>query len=195
MSNPVGFDLETKPANELFLSPVGEFVKIAGFTDPDDGEITFTNKMPELIKHLESAPWNYSHSGMTFDHLALAFHHGADWDKLTAKAVDTEILDRLDNPPRARDTAGSEDKYSLDAVCERRGVPGKTGKLSDIAKKHGGYENIPADDPEYLDYLCGDVNAIKGLIGTLPNGPGNRGPAAPYARREHKIGSPNGRMT
>lgn len=193
MTQPVGFDLETAPANELFTRKDG-FVKIAGYTYATEG-IAHTTDMTELLAHLEQAPYIYGHNIFGFDLLALVFHHGMDWEALARKAVDTEILDRLDNPPMARDTGGSVDKYDLDHVCERRGVPGKTADLKELAKKHGGFDNIPVDDPEYIDYLAGDVEAIRSLLGKLPNGPGNRGPAAHYARREHKVAAINGRMT
>lgn len=198
MSEPIGFDQETASADQLFQAPRGEFIKIAGYTDGPD--VSFTTKPEELMTRLEEAVWNYSHGGMTFDLLALAFHHASEpgewWDQVTRKAVDTEILDRLDFPPEARDTGGgSKDKYNLDAVAERRGVPGKTGSLKEIAKKHGGFANIPVDDPEYLEYLKGDVNAIRALIGEIPNSPSKRREGFTYAAREHKVASLNGRMT
>src|SRR6185437_16269975 len=105
----------------------------------------------------------------------------------SAKSLDTLILDRLDFPPRARDTGGSADKYDLDHVAERRGLPGKTDNLAELAKQHGGYGAIPVDDPAYRAYLAGDVNAIHRLIDVLPKNP--------YARREHQVASLAGQMT
>ena len=157
--NPVGFDLETAPADELF-SAGDSFVKLCGYTDGE--KPAFTEDPQEMIRILEKAPWIYGHNIMCFDLLSLCHSYGADWEKLSAKAVDTMILARLDWPPQARDVGGSEDKYSLDAVCERNKVPGKTGDLKEIAKKHGGMDNIPVDDAEYLDYLAGDIRAIQG---------------------------------
>jgi DNA polymerase I len=195
VTEPIGFDLETRSADQLFLAPRGEFIKIAGYTDGND--VAFTTDMDLLIKQLDAAPWNYSHGGFTFDLLALAYHHGSPewWDEITRKSVCTEILDRLDYPPMARDTGGSNDKYNLDAVASRRGVAGKTGSIAEIAKKHDGYDNIPADDPEYREYLKGDVNSIRSLIRELPNSPLVRGKGFEYAAREHRVASLNGRMT
>jgi DNA polymerase-1 len=121
----------------------------------------------------------YGHNILGFDLLALAFIYGADWDTLSAKAVDTLLLDRLDYPPEARDTGGSVDKYDLDHVCERRGIPGKTDNLRELAKKYGGYDKIPPDDADYRAYLTGDVEAIRGLVGKLPR--------SAYAKREHQV--------
>jgi DNA polymerase-1 len=195
VSEPVGFDLETSSADQLFLAERGEFIRIAGYTEGDG--VAHTTDMDLLIKQLDTAPWNYSHGGLTFDLLALAHHHASPewWDEITRKSVDTEILARLDYPPTARDTGGSADKYSLDIVAQRLGVQGKTADLKEIAKQFGGYGNIPVDNPEYLDYLAGDVNAIRALIGLLPNSPQVKGQGFEYAAREHKVAALNGRMT
>jgi DNA polymerase-1 len=182
---PIGFDLETANANEMWTYG-DKFVKLAGFTG-EEGKPEFTTDAHELIKKLEDAPWIYGHNIFGFDLLALARWYGADWEALTAKALDTMILDRLDYPPQARDTGGSVDKYDLDHVAERRGVQGKTGDLKEIIKKHGGYDQVPADDPEYREYLAGDVNAIANLINKLPR--------SAYAKREHKLAALAGRMT
>jgi DNA polymerase-1 len=197
MNDPIGFDLETASADQLFLAPRGEFIKIAGYTDGDD--VGFTTDMTDLMQRIRDAKWSYTHGGMTFDLLALAFHHASEpgewWDSVAGRAVDTELLERLDNPPQARDTGGSDEKYNLDAVAERRGVPGKTADLRELAKKHGGYANIPNDDPEYRDYLAGDVNAIRALVGVMPNTPDRQGERFRYAAREHAMADLNGRMT
>jgi DNA polymerase-1 len=203
MTEPIGFDLETRSADQLFLTPKDgpdPFIRIGGYTDGD--EVGFTTDMPALMKRLEEAQWNYGHGILTFDHLALAFHHASNpgewWDKITRRAVDTELLDRLDHPPMAKDTkGGSKDKYNLDTVAQRRGVPGKTDSIRDLAKQHGGYGSIPVDDPAYQAYLAGDVNAIRALINVLPNTPGNPrdDTSYRYAQREHAAASLNGRMT
>jgi DNA polymerase-1 len=187
MPEGLGFDLETADASQLFKLK-DSFVRIAGYTEPDSG-VGFTTDMADLIRRLNEAPWIYGHGIDTFDLLTLAYAYGADWEALTKKAIDTEISDRLDYPPMARDTGGSVDHYDLDQVAKRRGVAGKTGSLAAIAAKHDGYANIPLDDAEYLDYLRGDVNAIRGIIGQLPI-KGND-----YARGEHQIASLNGSMT
>jgi DNA polymerase-1 len=182
---PVGFDLETAKAGSLFTYGDG-FARLAGFTD-NDGKPGFLTDMHDMIDVLNAAPWIYGHNVLGFDLLALAFYYGADWDMLSHKTLDTMLLDRLDYPPEARDTGGSVDKYSLDAVCERRGVAGKTDDIRALAVKHGGFDKIPIDDPEYRAYLAGDIDAIKALIDTLPRGD--------YAKREHRVQSLFGHMT
>jgi DNA polymerase-1 len=181
---PVGYDLETAEAGKLWDYGPG-FLRLAGYTN--DGDVKLTTDPAELLATLAAAPWLYGHNVLGFDLLALAHVYGADWESLAAKTLDTLILDRLDYPPEARDTAGSADRYDLSHVCERRGVPGKTDDLRELARKHGGYDKIPPDDPEYREYLIGDVRAIEALIDKLPrNG---------YAKREHRCQTIFGRMS
>lgn len=185
MTYAVGFDLETASAKDLWKGDQG-FMRLAGYTGPA-GTTEFTTDPQELIKVLEAADWIYGHNIFGFDLLALCHTYGADWGSLTAKALDTMILDRLDYPPQARDTGGSIDKYDLDHVAERRGVPGKTGNLRELAKKYGGFDQIPPDDPEFREYLNGDVQSIKHLIEQLPR--------TKYAQREHQLAALAGQMT
>src|ERR1700744_4865425 len=178
--DPVGFDIETASANTLFThSGDTPFLRLAGYSSPDG--VKTTTDMGELVKALEDAPWIYGHNVLGFDLLALSFHHGADWERLSRKTLDTMMLDRLDFPPQARDTGGSVDKYDLDAACERRGVAGKTDSIRELGKEFGGYDQIPVDDPRYIEYLQGDVAAIEGLIKELPR--------TKYGQREHKVQS------
>lgn len=181
----VGFDLETGNANELWKSGP-DYIRAGGYTGPDGNPIITTDPQ-ELVKVLEDAPWIYGHNIFGFDLQVLCHIYGADWDKLSGKALDTMILDRLDYPPQARDTGGSADKYDLDHVAERRSVPGKVGSIKELARKYGGWDKVPTDDPEFIDYLNGDVNAIRALIEKLPK--------TPYARREHQLAALAGRMT
>ena len=180
-----GFDLETAGASELFTYGPG-YMRLAGYS-LSDGTVGFTSDPHELIQILYDAPWYYAHNFFGFDGLVLAYYYGADWERLAAHAFDTMILDRLDFPPRARDTGGSIDHYDLDHVCERRGVPGKTDSIANLAAKFGGWDKIPIDDPDFLAYLRGDVMAIRGLIGELPR--------TAYAKREHECATIAGRMT
>jgi DNA polymerase I len=184
MGNLIGFDLETAKAGELFQ--YGEdFIRLGATIDDD--EVTFFTDAKELVQVLNEAPWIYGHNILGFDLLALCFYFGADWEALSAKALDTLILSRLHYPPEARDTGGSVDRYDLDHCAERLGVPGKTDNLRELAKKYGGYDNISVDNEEYRSYLEGDVRSTQAVFGKLPR--------TPYAQREHKLASLAGRMT
>jgi len=88
------------------------------------------------------------------------------------------ILARLADPPLSRNERPVT-FYDLDAVAERYGVEGKHGDIKAMAKKWGGYDKIPLDDPEYVEYLKADVVATRAVSEHLP--------MTDYARREHKI--------
>jgi DNA polymerase I len=182
----VAWDTETASADQLFTRGP-DFLRLWGAESV--GSVTIGTDPAELIDILAESAWITGHNILGFDLLALAHYYGADWERLSAKAIDTLLLARLDYPPRARDTGGSEDRYDLDHVAERLGVAGKTGNLRDIGKKHNGIDLIPVDDPEYRDYLAGDVRATREVFNAL------RGAWTPYARREHKVASIFGRMT
>ena len=182
------FDLETADAGDLFTyRPYDEtgFIRLAGMITPGGGpEIV---PVPELINHLNSAGEIRGHNILGFDGLALAFHAGLDWEQFAAKAVDTELVARQADPPRSRESGSSEDRYGLSAVAQRLGLPGKTDDLSRLKRKHGGYDKIPLDDPEFRAYLEGDLAATAAVADAMEGDD--------YTRREHQVAALAGRMT
>jgi DNA polymerase family A len=189
----VGFDLETGDSDQSFrYIPHDEtgFIRLAGVIGPD-GQPVITRGPRELLAVLDQASEVYGHNILGFDGLALAHHHGMDWERFAAKARDTELIARQANPPRSRGTAGSADKYDLDHVAAEMGLPGKTDDLKGLKRQHGGYDRIPLDDPAYRSYLDGDLLATK----AVRDAQAARYPADPYLDREHKIASLAGRMT
>ncbi len=184
MTGTVYFDLETYSADRLFHEK--DFVRLAGYAI-DDGPVRTTTDPAELIAVLNNADEVVGHNVMSFDLMALSYHCGADWEALAAKARDTLILARLDDPPRARETGGSQDRYDLDTISEKFGVTGKTADLKDLKKEFGGFEKIPTDDRRFVDYLVGDVEATRAVAKFLP--------MTEYGAREHKLAALAGRMT
>jgi DNA polymerase-1 len=182
----VTFDLEAADADQLFTYGP-EFVRLCG--SDAMGEVELTTNPYELVKILDDAAYVTGHNIMGFDLLALAYYYGADWESLAAKSIDTLLLARLDYPPESRDTGGSVDRYDLDHVAERLGVAGKTDSIKELALKHGGYDKIPVDDPEYRAYLMGDVRASREVFKALHSA------WTPYAQREHKVQTIFGRMS
>lgn len=157
LDGAVGFDIETASADQLFLGGQhGPYVRLVGWIGPDG--IPHTSADPaDLIAVLNAAPAIYGHNIFGFDLLALARHCGADYDALAAKALDTLPLERLIDPPLSKGMPSGY--YGLDALAQRLGHQGKTDDLKGLAKKHGGYDRIPVDDPEYDAYLHGDLAA------------------------------------
>jgi len=168
----VFFDLESADADELFLR--SDFVRLAGWARAD-GPVVTSPEIKALIEQLEAADQVTGHGILEFDLLALCHHYGVDWEVLAGKAKDTLLLSRLDSPPRAR----HGDKYDMNTTAARLNIPGKTADLRPLAREFGGFDEIPVDEPRYVDYLKGDVECTR-LIGRAL-------PMTPYAAREHRI--------
>jgi DNA polymerase-1 len=78
--------------------------------------------------------------------------------------------------------------YKLENLAYRYGFPGKTHNLKELADKHGGFGKIPRDDPEYREYLRGDLAAQAHLAQTLlPH-------MNDYAWREQRVAALAGAM-
>lgn len=181
----VGIDLETGDASELFThSDDSPFVRLAGIIGAGDPQIV---PVADLLAVLALAPEICGHNILGFDGLALAWHHGLDWEGFAARARDTELIARQVYPPRSRESGTSEDRYDLDHVAQLLGLPGKTDDLKRLKRQHGGYGKIPLDDPEYRAYLAGDLRATAAVAARLGHDA--------YTAREHLVASLAGRMS
>src|SRR5688572_19474134 len=138
------------------------------------------------LAQLNAADVIYGHNILGFDLLALAHHHGADYDALAAKAVDTQVLARLVDPPLSKGMPNGY--YTLDQVAKRLGHEGKTDDLKALAKRYGGFDRIPLDSREYQDYLRGDLAATKAVFEAMPD-------MNDYAKREMQVVALQNRMT
>jgi DNA polymerase-1 len=192
------FDLETADADSLFTMKIktpdgfrpveGPFVRLIGYK-VNDGPVTVTTDVDQLLWEIELADVVQGHNILGFDGLALAWHHGMDWGMFCAKARDTDPASRQHTPPRSREH-GSADLYDLDHVAERLGVTGKiTGEhgLAALKRKYGGYDRIPVDDPDYVAYLKADVEASYAVFQRLT--------FTAYVMREHVLMTYAGHMT
>jgi P4 family phage/plasmid primase-like protien len=197
----VGFDIESHSVKRLFthVDLGGDpYTKLSGYI-AEDGEEVVVNSVDELIRRLEDADEIYGHNLLGFDLMALARHHGADYDKLAAKTVDTFRWAQIIDPPGAAHEKpwATKGYYGLDALAERLGMPGKTDDLKALALKYApeeidgrkltteerleiGFGRIPADDPEYRAYFSGDLKATRGVRRAL-------GEPTPYIKREMRV--------
>lgn len=136
----VGFDIESHSAKRLFThTDLGgdPYTKLSGYVTEDGTEVV-VNSVAELIKRLEDADEIYGHNLLGFDLMALARHHGADYDKLAAKTVDTLRWAQTVDPPGAAHEKpwATKGYYGLDALAARLGMPGKTDDLKALALKY-----------------------------------------------------------
>lgn len=190
----IGFDLETAEAEKLFTGGhEGPFVRLMGAVHPD-GNLQITDVPQYLLDELDGADVVYGHNVLGFDLLALAYHHGADYDALAAKAVDTLALARLIDPPLSKGMPNGY--YGLDAVAQRLGHEGKTDDLKALAKRYGGFDRIPLDSREYQGYLKGDLAATKATREGLVRAMAERSDEEiAYSEREMKVVAAQNRMT
>lgn len=199
----LGFDLEGASADRLYgeTHDGGPFVRLLGAQG--DGGPVIESDPGELVPALEAADAVYGHNIFRFDIPALARHCGADYDALAAKAWDTAILERLVDPPGAKH-ATKAGYYGLDQVAHRYGHEGKVNDLRELARKHAGdepgtpaektdrgFERIPVDDPEYREYLAGDLAATQFVQRSVFRRVTNWD----YAAREMKIAAFQNRMS
>ena len=190
----IGFDLETASAKELFTgNHEGPFVRLCGLVEDSQPEGTTGTSVNSLRDSLMGAEVNYGHNILGYDHLALAHHHGADYDSLVESAVDTMVLARLADPPGAKGMLpwGARGYYGLDQVARRLGHEGKSADLKTLADKWGGHDKIPPTDPEYNAYLRGDLSATRFVYEQL-----TKDGISDYAKREMRVvGLIQNRMT
>lgn len=191
----LGFDLETASADELFRGRhEGPFVRLSGGIGTGvraDGGMTTGPNTEGLINALHEADAIYGHNVLGFDLVALAHHHGADYDALAAKTIDTFTLSQLAWPSGAK---GDREDYTLDAVAKRLGHTGKSDDLKALAKEHGGYDKIPVNDERYVSYLRGDL-AATAYVHDAFGDDYTETFRSDYARREMKVAAIQNRMT
>ena len=184
----VAFDLETADEAEMFRR--NDFIRLAGYSTGHG--VRQTTDINEVMAAIGLADTVTGHNVMAFDLLALTKHAGLDLRELLNRpgaggcggVLDTKLLAFLQDPPAARMGAGWIEKYySLDSVGDRLVGEGKHGDLRKLAKRHGGYDRIPTDDPEFMTYLDQDVNLNLAVLKVLASA----GAITPYAKREHRV--------
>lgn len=183
----VVFDLETAAADEIFRRP--DFLRLGGYLNGSGPVLTTDHD--EIVRVIDGAEIVSGHNLTGFDLIALARHRGLDLRSLRGRVRDTDLEIRLDDPPESgKDQMSLRPKgyYGLDAACGRYGVSGKVDEAARLAKKWGGYDMIPLDDPEYREYLTGDIYASTGLLAAIPA-------PTPYSIRENNVGLITAQMT
>lgn len=185
------FDLETGSAGELFTYGPG-YVRLCGVALNDEPQTWITTDPARLRSVLERADTISAYNGFAFDLIALARWCGADYDALARKTVDPMRVAQVLDPPGSKHQKPWSEKgyYSMNTLASRLGVPGKTDDLAALAAKHGGYDRIPPDDPDYRRYLRGDLHALRAVHQAL-----GCGDLPEYTRREMRVAHLQNRMT
>lgn len=183
------FDLESAGVGRTIFAYGDGFLRLGAYANGDGPKIV---PMQEIVRVLRD-PKNIisGHNITGFDLIALAKHEGLDLRELIGRVEDTDLLVRLEDPPRSGKegiSAMPRGYYKLEEINKRKGLPCKTDQLPRLAAKYGGFDKIPLDDPEYRSYLEGDIVASSALINSLP-------PRDAYAKRENNIGLITAQMT
>lgn len=168
-SKPLAFDLETKGVEHLFARDP-DFVRIAHSTEGSG--------VQHILDAVASGRPIAAHNGFGFDFHALGIDVAACAD--AGLLIDTMTLGLLDRPPMGRLNARRTMKdYGAASLAERYGIPGKTGDIKAMAKKHGGFDAIPLDDEEYNTYCRADADIVEAMLGLIP--------MSDYAKREMRL--------
>lgn len=162
-STTVVFDLETGDAGVVQVTDDPGFVRLAAYSINGAEPVTTTDIAGELIPLLERADTIVGHNVIQFDLPALRRLYGLDDKALidAGKVHDTIVLSRLA-------AGGAKLEYGLNAVAKRCGVDGKLlddGKtaLEALEERFGGFDKIPVDNAEYVEYALQDVRSTSAV--------------------------------
>ncbi len=185
----VPFDLETLSADKLHTAEPGTFVKLAG-----SGTNVATMLDWQSIRTDFGGAKLVGCNNFFFDCLALDRHHGFPVESTIVGGRDLRIAAFQNDPPTSFQTAHGPGfkSYSLDALGERYlGIPKSIlGELLIGKPEDGGYgswDNIPADDPRYVQYCRDDVTLTGALDKVIP--------WDPYEEREARVCAITARAT
>jgi hypothetical protein len=188
----VTFDLETGDAGDLYRHPEpATYVRLAGWSSDDDSVKITPYGAREAATVVRSGAVVTGHNVMAFDLPALVRAGHLEMSEIHAMAAQGRLFDgllaaRYLDPPMARDKGvDASRKYDLDTLGKKFELGGKVAKLGDLAKKYGGWDQIPTDDPEFREYLVGDVELSRALHHRLMSDLG--GTVPPYLVREHRV--------
>lgn len=185
------FDLETADSKQLWRYGPG-YNRIGAVMEEGLSSPAVTSDIPHLLDTLIAAvdaghPLA-GHNILGFDLLALEREFPGSFNLLKMAEdgliVDTLLMAKLHDPPMARN-GRPESFYDLETLGTSILGVGKCNSAADLAKKWGGYDQIPVDDQEYLDYCGQDVVVSEGLRSFYTGLMSEVNES--YAHREHRI--------
>lgn len=182
----VGLDFETLPAEELWTSARGSFVRLVGAGPA--GNVTVTPETA-LCGSLTASGDLVGHNLAGFDLLAAERHLGIPVENTAPRMHDLRLVAFQADPPHSAQTKPGPGfkSYSLDALADRHlgGAKSTDGKA--LAREFGGWGSIPTDDPRFVEYCRDDVELALRLAEVLP--------MTDYDRREARVASVTSRAT
>lgn len=196
MDGVLKLDIETHSADLLYSMSPEEFVRLIGY-QWGTGDVVITTSLDEIRDQILKARWIVGHNIHAFD-LKAIFGTGSDVPlelTMQGRVFDAWTHATLVNPAPYRYTnrfgkgayARKPDEmmrwFALDEQAHQLGVEGKTHDLKALAKKYGGFGQIPITDEDFRAYLVGDVLATGQVAKALLK----KGRLDKYALREQEI--------
>lgn len=212
------FDTETSNAGREYSMPPEKFVRLFQYAW-DDGPVQITTDYEEMLALVRSARFIVGHNILSAD---LNWLFGPDSMEplhlaLQGRVIDTYVLASLVHPaPYSYTDASGHTFYdaskperamkwlSLDNQAHQLGLPGKVGNLVDLAKKYNppktlrknlDFGLIPLDDPEFLEYAVGDVDAVRHIYQRLVSMLHTQQYRGDYVWREMLVWAINGQIS
>jgi len=176
------FDIETHSADERWDMAPEEFFRLGQYAWGPFGDVHLVEDYHEFMRILSTAQGVVGHNIHAFD-LSVLF--GKDSMEPLYMALDGRVFDTMTyanlvypapNFFKTRaghlftDAAKPEKAMKwlgLDNLCFQLGLNGKVADLKDLAKEHGGFGNIPLDDPTFREYSRQDVRSLQELTISL----------------------------
>lgn len=198
-------DIETFDADHMWNMEPQDFFRLGQWAWGIDGEVHTTTDYNVALDLIRKAYGVVAHFGHMFD-LTVMFGRDSMEPLFMAKeqrVFDTFVHANLVNPAPFSYTDRNGHTFtdatkpekakgwlSLDNQCYQLGVPGKVEDLKKIAKKHGGFDEIPIDDPDFLEYARGDITALQQVTRALLS----KRALEPYDWREQLVWAINAQM-
>lgn len=192
------FDIESHDPQHMFSMQPEDFVRLIGYRWVGQPTV-ITTDLEEIRQQIRQADLIVGHNIWAFDLRAIFGVHSTECLERVIQGdlvvYDTWVhavlvhpapytyIDRHGKGRKAEKPEQMKAWFGLDEQAHQLGVKGKTNDLKVLAAKHGGFGSIPTDDPEYIDYLHGDVEATEQVARALLE----LGPLDPYALREQEI--------
>ena len=175
------FDIESHSVDDRWNMHPDEFFRLGQYAWGIEGEVVLTVDRAEMLEQIRKADLVVGHNIHSFD-LSVLF--GTDSTEPLEMARDGKVLDTYifaqmalpapafymtRNGKRAKATKPEEMKkwYSLDNIAFQLDVTGKIGDLSAMAKKYGGFGNIPLVLTEFIEYARQDIVALQEITHEL----------------------------
>lgn len=196
----VTFDLETGDAGEQYRHPGPGYTRIGATASDDEPVVPYdgpgTAVTRTVAADIRRGRTITGHNIMAFDLPVLVREGVMTMEEIHNLTADGRVFDallaaRYLDPPMARDKGvDSERKYDLGSLGERYGLGAKLTDVSKpLAKKYGGWGEIPIDDSEdgqaFKSYMVQDVELSRRLHARLMDEFG--GTVPDYLVREHRV--------